>query len=270
MPSPFAKTLIDIAVGHLLPAKYSWVSEIEAGPYHVETRASAANGGNTFRALCGASGDFNCHFTARQIIARLKCATCQQLSTTGLQDFQQEEPCLSLAAKGPVNLAAERALQSSVHGGAAEKNTAITLNAGHSTSTSKELNGVDVADQATGNAPVIDGLQVGDEGVGGAISPPCTHGVCVASGAAESIANIPADSQKSFIEKMVPLDRNPGQCVCGSLAKHTCPCGEKVCQAHFYDGEGQHVEAQGFCSACVDLIQAEQHGIERCGRAEAR
>lgn len=67
--------------------KYAWVSAVEEGPYHVETNASAANGGNTFRALCGATGLFNCYLNARQIFPAQKCATCQQLSTSGILDI---------------------------------------------------------------------------------------------------------------------------------------------------------------------------------------
>jgi hypothetical protein len=67
--------------------KYSWVSAVEEGPYHVETHASAANGGNAFRALCGATGPFNCYLPAGKIFQRQKCATCQQLSTSGILDI---------------------------------------------------------------------------------------------------------------------------------------------------------------------------------------
>lgn len=201
MPSPFAQTLIDIAVGHLLKpaAPVSWVSE-NGVRFHVETSASAAANGQSWLGLCGATGDCYFIYSAKVVQPAMRCATCQELSTTGIQD---------------------------------------------------------VAGQGKGQTP-IGSLCAGDEGVGGAISPPCTHGVCVASGAAESIANIPTDSQISLIERLIPKTLPDADlCQCGQPAVHTCPCQAKVCVAHLYDGEGQHVEAQGFCGECVTLIQTQ-------------
>lgn len=96
--------------------KYSWVSAVEAGPYHVETHASAGQGGNAFRALCGASGLFNCYLNARQIFPAQKCATCQQLSTSGILDIgvapQQENLTKAVNYEGRI------AEDATVHGDA--------------------------------------------------------------------------------------------------------------------------------------------------------
>jgi hypothetical protein len=62
------------------PAKYSWVSAVEEGPYHIETNDSAANGGQVFKASCSAAGDFNFHLTAAQIFPSQKCKSCVELS----------------------------------------------------------------------------------------------------------------------------------------------------------------------------------------------
>jgi len=62
------------------PAKYSWVSAVEEGPYHIETNDSAANGGQGFKAICGTAGDFNWHLTAAQIFPSQKCKPCVEIS----------------------------------------------------------------------------------------------------------------------------------------------------------------------------------------------
>lgn len=63
--------------------KHAWIADAETGPYHVETSLSARNGGHTFNALCGAFGSYG--YTAAHPYQ--KCATCQQLSTSGILDI---------------------------------------------------------------------------------------------------------------------------------------------------------------------------------------
>jgi hypothetical protein len=65
------------------PAKFAWVSAVEEGPYHIETNDSAANGGQGFKAICSAAGDFNWHLTAAQIFPSQKCKSCLDLAGEG-------------------------------------------------------------------------------------------------------------------------------------------------------------------------------------------
>ena len=68
------------------PAKYAWVSAVEEGPYHIETNDSAANGGQGFKAICSAAGDFNWHLTAAQIFPSQKCKSCIEISSKQVLD----------------------------------------------------------------------------------------------------------------------------------------------------------------------------------------
>lgn len=123
---------------------------------------------------------------------------------------------------------------------------------------------LDVAGQGRGTAPLTESITVGDTGVVTA-SRKCSGEVV------HDLAGRATGSQISLIERLIPKTLPDADfCHCGQPAVHACPCGKEVCVAHLYDGEGRHVETQGFCCDCVDLIQAEQRGIERCGRAEAR
>jgi hypothetical protein len=65
------------------PKKYAWVSAVEEGPYHIETNDSAANGGQGFKAICGAAGDFNAHKLPAQIFPSQKCKSCLDLAGEG-------------------------------------------------------------------------------------------------------------------------------------------------------------------------------------------
>src|SRR5580765_709752 len=72
------------------PKKFAWVSAVEEGPYHIETNDSAANGGDTFKALCGVSGDFNAHKLPAQIFPSQKCGACVEISSKQVLDSALE------------------------------------------------------------------------------------------------------------------------------------------------------------------------------------
>lgn len=262
MYSQIAKTLIDIAVGHLLPNKYAWVSEYEAGPFHVETTASASKGGDTFNALCGAFGSFMAHRTAKQVLSSEKCQTCKELSTTGIQD---------VADRG---MGAAPQLESSQVGDTRSECSlyqALNTEDGVSGSTEGRADEHKSDGQGEGRRQVEDrkGIRfdLRDESGPANLSP--KHYQLQVPTTGNQAPD--ADSRISLIERLIPKTLPDADfCHCGQPAVHTCPCQAKVCVAHLYDGEGQHVEAQGFCSACVDLISAQNQftdpQYERNGR----
>jgi hypothetical protein len=103
--SDITQDLLHIAVGHLLPAnpkKYAWVSAVETGPYHIETNDSAANGGQGFKAICGAAGDFNCHLTAGRIFPSQKCKVCVELATKGISEVADKATGIAPDTDSPI------------------------------------------------------------------------------------------------------------------------------------------------------------------------
>lgn len=171
MPSPFAKTLIDIAIGHLLKPPVAWVSQ-NGCKFHVETSASAAANGQSWRALCGATGD--CYFihSAKAVQPAMRCSTCQELSTTGIQDSTQEatkegEAEFSEAQVGMLH--SRGSLISGVVTGAENvpKAKLSTESFPHTIQ--------DVADQGRGTAPLTESITVGDTGGEEAGTSPLQH-----------------------------------------------------------------------------------------------
>jgi hypothetical protein len=166
------------------PKKYAWVSAVETGPYHIETTASAGQGGDSFKAICGAFGDFNCHLLAGQIFPSQKCKTCVEISGASTGNILDVQPTYHTSRGGNSNglhVAQGAAPESDRHSAISELDGAQKRNGcvaqmdmprndappADESSASAATQVSDVADKATGNASVTDGLQVGDEGVGG-------------------------------------------------------------------------------------------------------
>jgi hypothetical protein len=179
--------LIHIATSHLLPKfKYPWVSQIETGPYHIETNASAGQGGQSFRALCGASGEFYYFLQAAQIFPSQKCKTCEELSTKGIQDLSttnildkavtHESGTGVVANRKPLantNRDTQKFYDNSITYDVAPQGVVGSATESRK-STPEAVHGLigrsigstvsDVADKATGIAPDTDSPMVGDSG----------------------------------------------------------------------------------------------------------